>query len=574
MALKKSVSFVCQSGRLEAQGVLLAASLRHHHPTLALYAAVPDTLSTAAQSALHALAVQCVPVTNPVADDYPIGHKVAALGAGGAEGLRLFLDSDILCLQPLPWHHLADCAFAAKAADVATFGSDNIWQTLYRRFGLVLPTQRVAATVSGALMYPYFNAGMVATTQAQRLSVAWATLCRDINDMTDVEPRRPWLDQIALPLALARLGLGFRALGERWNYPGHVKPLCNNPWLVHYHVVGAVRREPALRRCVADLLVAYPLLRPVLEADAAWAPVLATLRARRRWWRTVKPGRWHDLVVTGIPRSGTSYLCRLLDGLSNTAVINEPQELFEALCYGPDPWVVPVLHSELRARIDAGEAVENKMDSQGRLTEDTAVEEERVAMHPRVKRGSAWVLATKNTLAYMARLEGIVRLMPEARIVACIRNPVDTLASWKGTFAHLAQGDAGDVPVGGLADPFLPERLRSGLTALAELPGAAMRRAGWWRLLAEELWRWRGQITVVRYEDLVTHPSTSLDQLLGPFRSNAGRPPTRPRPSAVRSQRRRSLDAADWVALESLCFDVAARWGYDFSSAYENSGSS
>jgi len=564
-----SVSFVCESGRLEAQAVLLAASLRWHHRSLRLVAAMPGSLPKPTRAALTALAVEQVAVGNPVAPDYPIGHKVAALGIGDPAGRRLFVDSDVLCLAPLPWTALSGAAFAAKPADLATFGSDALWQRLYARLGLMAPAQRVVASVSEQIMFPYFNAGVIATTEAGTLAETWASLCREVDSMTDIEPRRPWVDQVALPLALSRQGLDFRALGETWNYPAHIKHITGQPTLVHYHMPSVIRREPWLSRQVARLWSVYPAIRPVLEADEAWHPVIAAAKRRRRrsLWPASSGARsgWryaHDLVITGLPRSGTSFLCRLLDSFDNAAVINEPQALFEGLVRAPQPWAVPLLHADLRACIDFGEAVENKLDSHGRLTEDTAVDEQRLWVHPEV-RDRRWVLATKNTLAYMARLEGILRLMPRARVVVCVRHPLDTLASWKSTFAHLVQGDPTEVPVGGLADPYLPAHLRDGLTTLATVPDASVRRAAWWQLLAEELWRWRERVVILRYEDLVGDPKWALRQVLGPLWGAAGRAPALAlAPSAVRTARRQNLESADYRAVQALCTDVAGRLGY------------
>lgn len=583
-ASQLSISFVCEPGRLEAQALLLAASLREVHPTLALIAAVPQPLPAATARLFDTLGVAQLRIDNPVAVDYPIGNKVAALGVGDARGLRVFLDSDMLCLRPLDWTALRTHPLAAKPADMATFGSDELWQCLYERFELNLPTQRVMASVSQQMMHPYFNAGMVATTQAVALSPLWAQACRTIDAMPDVNPRRPWLDQIALPLAAAQLGLATRSLGDDWNYPAHIKPLLGQPGLVHYHQSAVVAREPALATTVERLLLRHPALRAVLAADATWSPVLRTIARQssavptqhspRRWFLPASrrlrstPERVpasRDLIVTGIPRSGTSYVCKSLDGFENVAVVNEPAILFEGLCYGPQPWIVPVLHADLRARIDTGEAVQNKLDARGELTEDTAVHEALASYRPSL-RNDHWVLATKNTLAYMARLEGILRIMPHARVVACVRHPLDTLASWKGTFAHLAMGDPSSLPVGGLADPFLPAHLRDGLRHIARLAEPAMRRAAWWCLLAEEILRWRDRIEIVRYEDLVADPGAQMQRLLGPLGQAAGKAGPGLQPSAIRTARRHVLEEADWRAVASLCAGVAEAFGYDCTS--------
>jgi hypothetical protein len=577
-----SVSFVCEPGRLEAQALLLAASLRSTWPELELVAAVPRALPAATTQALAALRVTELKITNPLASDYPIGNKLAALGIGAGDGLRVFLDSDMLCLGGWDWRVLTSHPLAAKPSDLATFGSDALWRELYARFALAPPTQRVLSTVSQQLMHPYFNAGMLATTRAAELAAEWAQICLAIDAMQDIHPRRPWLDQIGLPIAAARLGLAVRSLGEAWNYPAHIKPLLDVPSIVHYHVPAVIAREPALVERVAALLAHYPPVAAVVQADAAWQPVAKALelhaaraarRSRKRWFvpsasRLAAVPAVHagvnarDLIITGLPRSGTSYLCKALDGFSNVAVINEPEALFEGLRWAPEPWAVPLLHADLRARINAGEAVANKLDARGELTDDTALHDTRAPYRPQL-RDEHWLLATKNTLAYLARLDGIMRLMPQAHVLACVRHPLDTLASWKGTFAHLAKGDPASLPVGGLADPYLPAHLRQGIEALLQMDEPAMRRAAWWSLLANEILRWRGRIVVVRYEDLVAAPAATIERALGLLHPAAGEPAAPLQPSRVRLTRRQALDASDWQAVASLCASPAEAFGYD-----------
>lgn len=577
-----SVSFVCEPGRLEAQALLLAASLRSTWPELELVAAVPRGLPAATSQAFAALGVTECKIANPLAGDYPIGNKLAALGVGAGAGVRVFLDSDMLCLGAWDWGVLGTHPLAAKPSDLATFGNDVLWRELYARFALASPAQRVLSTVSGQLMHPYFNAGMLASTQAGALAAEWAQVCLAIDAMPDINPRRPWLDQIGLPLAAARLGLAVRSLGEAWNYPAHIKPLLDAPSLVHYHVPAVIAREPALVERVAELLARYPPVDAVVQADAAWQPVAKALelraaraarRSRKRWFvpsvrRLAAVPAAHggayarDVIITGLPRSGTSFLCKALDSYSNVAVINEPEALFEGLRWAPEPWAVPLLHADLRARVDAGEAVPNKLDARGELTADTALHDARAPYRPQL-RDAHWLLATKNTLAYLARLDGILRLMPQARVLACVRHPLDTLASWKGTFAHLAQGDPSALPVGGLADPYLPAHLRQGLEALLQLEEPAMRRAAWWSLLANEILRWRGRVEVVRYEDLVAEPAATIRRALGPLGPMAGEPATPLQPSVARAARRSALDAADCQAVASLCAGVAEAFGYD-----------
>src|SRR5438105_11980742 len=144
------------------------------------------------------------------------------------------------------------------------------------------------------------------------------------------------------------------------------------------------------------------------------------------------PGRGANLLVTGIPRSGTSYLCTLIHNVRDCVAINEPEEIFQSLGETGPPWGLATFHHRLRQDIAAGKPVENKLH-EGRLIEDTAVVFKEELYVPPVS-SAAFLLATKNTLAYLARLPYLRLAMPDAAIVACVRHPFDTIASWKGTF--------------------------------------------------------------------------------------------------------------------------------------------
>jgi bifunctional non-homologous end joining protein LigD len=145
-----------------------------------------------------------------------------------------------------------------------------------------------------------------------------------------------------------------------------------------------------------------------------------------------------DLIVTGVSRSGTSYLCNLLHRFDNCVAINEPLEVIAVLRAEETPWGLEAYYRTLRADIRAGCRIENKL-RRGRYRPKVAADD--------------FVLAVKNTREFLFRLEALRQVMPAARIVACVRNPVDTIASWKGSFRHLHEADVG---------PFLthPELMR------------------------------------------------------------------------------------------------------------------
>jgi hypothetical protein len=564
--------FVCQAGEIEAKAGLLAASLRRHLPaTTRLIAGVPGPAAIWGAPAadtirfLASLDIEVAAIVNPFGTDYPIGNKIPCIDIAAGVDHVVFLDSDVIVLEGFdPARHFG-AEFSAKPADLSTFlGTTADWRRAYALAGVAESSRRVFSTVTGEGMWPYFNAGVIGVPAACGFGRVWAACAATIDADGSIPSRRPHLDQIALPVAAARAGLRFTALPEPLNFPAHLKPLpATGPMICHYHQPGVIAREPRLIAAVGELIRFHPALATLLDRDPAWRQPVAECRAGRR--AACPPSRspatvaaGGDALITGIPRSGTSLLCRLLDGLPGHAVINEPAEIFAALEHEPRPWGMPILHREWRRRIQAGEAIDNKVVA-GRVVDDTAVVDERVP-HVSAVPGEDFVLWTKNTLAYAARLAHLADVMPEAAIVACVRHPFDAIASWLETFPHLRDADVDRFSIGGTADPLLSDPQRRDLAAISGCTEPPLRRALLWRHLAGLLLTRRRDLHVVRYEDLAADPGSELTRFLGPTFSHLTHdaiPPLVPR------SRRAALSAADVEAIADVCVEPAAALGYD-----------
>lgn len=565
--------FVCQAGELELRAALLAASLRRHLPgSTPLVACVPQpttdwgTLPADTVDFLASLDVDVVPIVNPIGRDYPIGNKIVCPDVAVPAERLVFLDSDILVLDGFdPARHLGG-AFTAKPADTSTSfrGSAADWRRAYAVCGVAEPQRRVFATVSGDAMWPYFNAGVVGVPAGSGFGAAWAACALAIDTDASFPSRRPHLDQIALPVAAAREGLRFTALPEAFNFPAHIKPLpASLPPICHYHWPTVVAGEPRLLAAVAELVRRHGPLASLLDREPAWRPIAAACRVPRGAMpaATAPPPALavgKAGLITGIPRSGTSLLCRLLDSLPGQVVLNEPAEIFAALDHAPRPWAMPILYREWRRRIVAREPIDNKVVA-GQIVDDTAVTDVRVP-HVADVEGDDFVLWTKNTLAYSARLPQLADVMPDAAVVACVRHPFDTIASWIGTFPHLRDADVDRFPLGGPADILLAEQQRRDLAAIRVCGDQPLRRALLWRHLAGMLLSRQRDLFIVRYEDLTADPHGQLACFLGPaFRP----PPEHTIPALAPRSRRDTLSAADIEAIADVCVEPAAGLGYD-----------
>ena len=136
-----------------------------------------------------------------------------------------------------------------------------------------------------------------------------------------------------------------------------------------------------------------------------------------------------DIIITGPPRSGTSYLCTVLNNINNCVVLNEPAEAYQA------PFKVRQAFNTIRNDIIEGRPIKNKMKD-GRFIEDTVELDAFEEYVPNVE-NDQFHLAMKSPLFFLMMLPRLINLMPNKVKLVCVRNPIDTIASWKKSFGHL-----------------------------------------------------------------------------------------------------------------------------------------
>ncbi|MEY4985069.1 MAG: hypothetical protein RIR62_3335 [Pseudomonadota bacterium] len=223
-----------QAGRLQYEAVLLAASLRETDPAFKgrLFVAVPQKgpLWAGADPAitdpevlalLASYGAEIIPFrSRHFGASYPYGNKIEALAAIPDEPF-LFLDTDTLVTGPL-----SSVGFDFKRPSASMrrentwpveelYGPSTaqVWEALYRRFGLDFAATLDLSQPDGYWQrYMYFNAGWFYHESPRRfgeLFLKYATaIAADPGPALVCQPLDPWLDQVALPLAIAALGGG------------------------------------------------------------------------------------------------------------------------------------------------------------------------------------------------------------------------------------------------------------------------------------------------------------------------------------------------------------------------------
>jgi hypothetical protein len=274
-----SILFVADGVRLERQSWLLASSLAAAHeggprPALIAYASAESigTISALTRDLYEACGVTLRPL--PDLPDwrapFPHGNKMVAATDLRDTSRAVFLDTDMVCLRSLlAMAELSANTVAAAPEGVPTWGGDDDrWDRAYAHFGLPYPTERVRLLRGRKKQFvPYFNAGFVAfpdrpEAEGQpRFADRWVETALDLDHNCRIGGKRPWLDQISLPLTLARFGYATEVLGETWNYSlARRKDYAQTPevHVYHYHRFRYLAQAPRWGRILDDFWARLP----------------------------------------------------------------------------------------------------------------------------------------------------------------------------------------------------------------------------------------------------------------------------------------------------------------------------
>jgi hypothetical protein len=220
-----------QSGRLQYEAILLAASLRASNPDFdGLVLAEPQPgplwpddprMTEPARSLLQDLGATIIPFENKVfGARYPYGNKIEALAALPPRPF-LFVDTDTLVTGPLS---SLTFDFNRPSASMRRTGTwpqtelygptqAQVWKSLYDRFGLDFASSLDQAQPDDYWQrYLYFNAGWFFHQDPQAFGARFLTYATSIRDNRPAElicqELNPWLDQVALPLVIHSFGGG------------------------------------------------------------------------------------------------------------------------------------------------------------------------------------------------------------------------------------------------------------------------------------------------------------------------------------------------------------------------------
>ena len=229
-----TILIVAQNGRLTYEAVLFAVSLRASSPEYVgklviaeptpgpLWSNNPGIVDDAARELLIELGAEVRGFeAQHFGEAYPIGNKVEALSVLEPQSPFIFFDTDTVITGPIneiqfdPDYPSASMARSATWPDPPLYGPSyqEIWQSIYDRFGVdMTPTLDKTRAEDDWERYLYFNAGWFVANDPEPLHAKLIDVMTGLRDAPHAEIASqalfPWLDQIALPLAIAEMGGG------------------------------------------------------------------------------------------------------------------------------------------------------------------------------------------------------------------------------------------------------------------------------------------------------------------------------------------------------------------------------
>ena len=234
-----SIVFMVEPGALETQAHLLVYSILQN--CLDAFQMIAYCRSHLIQSIqpttiemLKASNVRLVPITNPFEDGYGAGNKIEVSRIERSTDWTINLDTDTILVRPASILSQAEentvCVCPTNRNGWTS--SNGIWLELYNSFGLELPADDFLMT-GGTRGYPFYNAGMVMFS-GNTFGEIWKQTALSIDANPKIRKKRPWLDQISMPVAIERTpGQSVKILHRRWNdspdYAG------DETALLHYH---------------------------------------------------------------------------------------------------------------------------------------------------------------------------------------------------------------------------------------------------------------------------------------------------------------------------------------------------
>lgn len=234
MSPRLTIYFIVEPPRFDFMACYLAASLRQWFgQEVALVGYCPETkIGTISKEITELLArlgcdLRPFAVAGRFTPDYPHGNKLLATLEKRDTEFSAFFDSDILCLRPNNVENLiAEGRVCLTPAASMAWGTSETWKLIYATCDMAMPTERIRLMRQSGKRerIPYFSSGLFSFPEQHRnaegmtFPEVWMDIAQRIDKNEEIPGRRPYLDQMSLPLAIQKAGLHWHILPDEQHY--------------------------------------------------------------------------------------------------------------------------------------------------------------------------------------------------------------------------------------------------------------------------------------------------------------------------------------------------------------------
>lgn len=210
---------------------------------------------------------------------YPHGNKLLATLEPRETEFSCFMDSDILCLRPNAVENIVKPGHVSlsKAASM-NWAPQSIWDRIYEICGMEKPEERfkLMKQRKGKERMPYFSSGLFTfpeqhrNTEGLTFPQVWMQVAQQLDADPDLPKKRPYLDQMSMPLAIRKAGLDWNILPDEQHYilggrsRGEPLPEGREIFTVHYRL-WEVLKEVGLARRAKDMLERHAGVRRLAQ---------------------------------------------------------------------------------------------------------------------------------------------------------------------------------------------------------------------------------------------------------------------------------------------------------------------
>ena len=258
MTPRLTIFFIVEPPEYQMMACFLAASLREQfgdHVVLIGYCpdAKLDQISSDVMELLGRMRceLRTFVITKRFDPPYPHGNKILATLEPRETEFSAFFDSDILCLKPNSAENLIKAGHVSLTpAASMVWGKTDDWNSIYAACHMQIPEDRIRLLrqKGNRGRVPYFSSGLFTfpeqyrTENGKSFPQIWMEIAQKLDATPDLPGKRPYLDQISLPLAIQQSGLAWNILPQEQHYilggkmRGEPLPTDREIFTIHYRV--------------------------------------------------------------------------------------------------------------------------------------------------------------------------------------------------------------------------------------------------------------------------------------------------------------------------------------------------